>query len=254
MKKLLLVITLVTVAITNTFAQCTPDITNPAPNYADSTFGAWPDTVTNFGAAAVGVAYTQDLQFKVPLDAGDVDPLLAGSAIQSFTVDAVNGLPIDGSVGYACNIASCTFAGGTVGCAQLSGTFSTPGVYPITIDVTGVILVQVLPPPVPPIPVDAPYQFVGYKIVVGTAGIVEAIINPITVHPNPANDHITIEGLNEQMKITSLVITNMEGKVIKNIDVTSATMDVNLNGFDNGVYFVVVNHAGGTETMKFIKE
>jgi len=31
-------------------------------------------------------------------------------------------------------------------------------------------------------------------------------------------------------------------------------MDVNLNGFDNGVYFVVANHAGGTETMKFIKE
>ena len=27
-----------------------------------------------------------------------------------------------------------------------------------------------------------------------------------------------------------------------------------LLGFDNGVYFVVANHAGGTETMKFIKE
>jgi hypothetical protein len=46
----------------------------------------------------------------------------------------------------------------------------------------------------------------------------------------------------------------MEGKVIKNVTVTSATMDVNLNGLDNGVYFVVVNHAGGTETLKFIKE
>ena len=252
MKKLLLIGTIVCAAITNTFAQCTPDITLPAPNYADSTFGAWPDTVTNFAGAAVGVAYTQDLQFKVPLDAGDVDPLLAGSAIQSFTVDAVNGLPPGVGVGYACNIASCTFAGGTVGCAQLTGTFSTPGVYPITIDVTGVILVEIVPGF--PIPVDAPYQFVGYKIVVGTAGIIEAIVNPITVHPNPANDYITIGGLNEQMKISSLSITNMEGKVIKNIDVTSATMEVNLNGLENGVYFVVVNHAAGTETLKFIKE
>ena len=250
MKKLLLIGTIVCAAITNTFAQCTPDITLPAPNYADSTFGAWPDTVTNFAGASVGLAYTQDLQFKVPLDAGDVDPLLAGSAIQDFTVDAVNGLPA--GLSYACNIASCTFSGGSVGCAQITGICNTVGIYPITIDVTGVILVELIPGF--PIPVDAPYQFVGYKIVVGTAGIVEAIINPITVHPNPANDHITIEGLNEQMKITSLVITNMEGKVIKNIDVTSATMDVNLNGFDNGVYFVVANHAGGTETMKFIKE
>ena len=245
MKKLLLVVTLLSATITNSFAQCTPDITLPAPNYADSTFGAWPDTVVNLGPASVGVAYIQDLQFKVPLDAGDVDPAFAGNTIQDFTVDAVNGLPA--GLTYACNIASCTFAGGSVGCAQITGTCSTPGTYPITIDVTGTIIVLSFPVP-------APYQFVGYKIVVGTAGIVEAIINPITVHPNPANDKITIGGLNEQMKITSLVITNMEGKVIKNLDITSPTMDVNLNGFDNGIYFVVVNHAAGTETMKFIKE
>ena len=56
------------------------------------------------------------------------------------------------------------------------------------------------------------------------------------------------------MKITSAVITNMEGKVVKTLDITAATMDVNLNGMDNGVYFVVVNHAAGTETLKFIKE
>jgi len=56
------------------------------------------------------------------------------------------------------------------------------------------------------------------------------------------------------MKITSAKITNMAGQVVKTLDITSPTMDVNLNGFDNGVYFVVVNHIGGTETIKFIKE
>jgi hypothetical protein len=245
MKKLLLVISLVSVAAASATAQCTPDVTLPAPNYADSTFGAWPDTVENFGPAAVGVAYVQDLQFKVPLDAGDVDAALAGNTIQDFTVDAVNGLPA--GLSYACNIPSCTFAGGSVGCAQITGTCSAAGTYDITIDVTGTILVFGFPVP-------APYTFSGYKIVVGTAGIVEAIINPITLHPNPANDKITLTGLNSQMKITSAVITNMEGKVVKTLDITAATMDVNLNGMDNGVYFVVVNHAGGTETLKFIKE
>lgn len=245
MKKLLLFVTLIGGVISNATAQCTPDITAPAPNYADSTFGAWPDTTVNFGPAAVGVAYTQELQFKVPSDAGDVDPAFAGSTIESFTVDAVNGLPA--GLTYACNISSCTFNGGTVGCALISGTCSVTGVYPVTIDVTGVINYGGFL-------IDAPYTFEGYRIVVGNAGTIEAIINPINIHPNPANDKITLSGLNEQMKISSVAITNMEGKVMKNVTVTSSTMDVSLQGFETGVYFVVVNHAGGKETLKFIKE
>ena len=57
----------------NSNAQCTPD-----PLYADSIYGAWPDTVTNFVSGQVGVAYIQVLDFKLPLDAGDVDPGFAG--------------------------------------------------------------------------------------------------------------------------------------------------------------------------------
>lgn len=245
MKKFLLFVTLIAGVISNATAQCTPDITDPAPNYADSTFGAWPDTVVNFGPAEVGVAYTQELQFKVPSDAGDIDPDYAGIPIDSFTVVAVNGMPA--GLTYACNIASCTFNGGTVGCALISGTCSATGVYPVTIDVTAYL--EIFGSTVP-----TDYTFEGYRIVVGTAGTIEAIINPINIHPNPANEKITLSGLNEQMKISSVSITNMEGKVMKNVTVTSSTMDVNLEGFESGVYFIVVNHAGGKETLKFIKE
>jgi len=241
MKKLLLVITLISAAVSGANAQsCTP-----GANYADSTFGAWPDTIQNFPPAEANVLYTTDLNFKVPTDAGDVDPALAGSTIESFSVDAVTGLPP--GMSYTCNIATCEYAGGANGCAQITGTCSTPGTYDITIDVTGVIIVFGFP-------VDAPYTFEGYKIIVGTAGTIEAIINPISIHPNPASDKITLSGLNPEMKISALAITNMEGKVIKNVDVTSSTMDVSLNDFESGVYFVVVDHAGGKETMKFIKE
>lgn len=241
MKRLLLVVTLFSAAISGANAQsCTP-----GANYADSTFGAWPDTIQNFPPAGTGVLYTTDLNFKVPTDAGDVDPLLAGNTIESFTVDAVTGLPP--GMSYSCNVSSCEYLGGQNGCAQITGTCSTPGTYNITIDVTGVIIVWGTP-------VDAPYTFEGYKIMVGDLGTIEAIINPITVHPNPANDKITLSGLNKQMKISSVAITNMEGKIIKTVDVTSSTMDVSLDGFDSGIYFVVVNHAGGKETLKFIKE
>ena len=49
-------------------------------------------------------------------------------------------------------------------------------------------------------------------------------------------------------------IKNMEGKLMKNVPVTSSSMTVNLDGFESGVYFVEVSHAGGNETLKFIKE
>jgi hypothetical protein len=249
MKKLLLVISLVSVALTNANAQsCTP-----GANYADSTYGAWPDTIQNFPGAAAGVAYSTDLNFKVPatVTAG-LDPtgVFVGSPIQEFTVTSVTGLPV--GFDYACNISSCNYAGGANGCANLYGTTATEGTYDIVINIDAVVLITV--PIVGQTPVTQSTSFTGYKIIVGTAGLIEAVINPITVHPNPANDVVTIEGLNKQMNITSVAITNMEGKVVRNIDVTSPTMNVNLNGFDNGVYFVVVNHAGGTETIKFIKQ
>lgn len=252
MKKLLLVISLVSVAASASAQSCTP-----GTNYADSTYGVWPDTTTNFPGAAANVFYSTDLNFKVPdVVTAEVagSNVLAqgfiGNDIQGFVVDNVGGLPA--GMNYACNISNCTYAGGANGCANLYGTATTVGVYPLTIDITATVLVDI--PLIGQQPIDVPTSFSGYKIVVGTAGIVEAIINPITVHPNPANDKITLTGLNPQLKITAAQITNMAGQVVKTIDVTAPTMDVNLNGMDNGVYFVVVNHAAGTETLKFIKE
>jgi hypothetical protein len=257
MKKLLLFITVFSAAISNTFAQtCTPGSNYPNANWADTIYGAYPDTIQNIPPGAVGVAYSTDLTFKVPTEVTpNLDPtgFAVGSPIQDFTVTGVDGLPA--GFNYGCNISSCTFAGGTLGCANLYGTPTVTGNYDLIIKVDAIILFSnPLFPNLPPTAIPQSTTFEGYKLVIGNAGIVEAIINPITIHPNPASDKITIDGLNEQMKISSVVITNMEGKVIKNVTVTSATMDVNLNGLDNGVYFVVVNHAGGTETLKFIKE
>ena len=69
-------------------AQCTP-----GANYADSTFGAWPDTTTNFPVGYPDFYYQTDLNFKVPNDAGDIDSAFTGSTIVNFTVDSVVGLP-----------------------------------------------------------------------------------------------------------------------------------------------------------------
>ena len=38
----------------------------PGANFVDSTYGVWPDTTQNFPPAAANVAYSTDLNFKVP--------------------------------------------------------------------------------------------------------------------------------------------------------------------------------------------
>lgn len=249
MKKLLLAVALVGAAFSSANAQsCTP-----GANYADSIYGAWPDTIQNFPMAASGVAYSTDLNFKVPDQVtANLDPtgVFVGSPIQGFVVDSVVGLPA--GMDFGCNVASCSYPGGANGCANLYGTPTTTGTYPVEIFITATVLVDI--PFVGQQPVDQPTSFTGYKIIVGTAGTIEAVLNPIEVHPNPASDKITISGLNSQLNISSVVLTNMEGKVIRIIEVSAATVDVAIDGMESGVYFVVVNHDGGKETVKFIKE
>ena len=253
MKKLLLFsFTFLTAASLNA-QSCTP-----GANYADSTYGVWPDTTTNFPPGAVGVPYSTDLNFKVPNEvtaevAGD-DPLaqgFIGSTIDGFSVDGVDGLPA--GFNYACNIASCAYAGGANGCANLYGTGTTAGTYPLTINITATVLVEI--PIIGPTPTDVPTSFTGYKLVLGTAGNIEEVIQPFSVHPNPASTKITLNGLSEKLNISSISISNMEGKVIRTLGAIGGnSMDIEISSFQSGVYFVNITHETGTEVVKFVKD
>jgi hypothetical protein len=230
----------------------------PGANFADSTYGVWPDTIQNFPPAAAGVPYSTDLNFKVPNEvtaevAGD-DPAaqaVIGSAIQDFTVTGVGGLPT--GIDYACNISSCTYLGGSNGCANLFGTTNSTGTYPITIDVEATVLVELIPGF--PAPLAVPTTFSGYKLVVGTAGSYVKLIEPFSVHPNPANTKITLNGLSDKLNISSISISNMEGKMIRTITSFSGeTLDVNVSSFESGVYFINIAYESGSETIKFVKD
>jgi hypothetical protein len=91
--------------------------------------------------------------------------------------------------------------------------------------------------------------------VLGTAGVVEELIQPFSVHPNPASTKITLNGLSENLNISSIVLTNMEGKVIRAVQPGAAkSMDIDVSAFGTGIYFVNITHDLGTETIKFVKE
>jgi hypothetical protein len=249
MKKLLLVVSIVSAAMSASAQSCTP-----GANYADSVYGVWPDTVQNFPFATVNVAYSADLNFKVPAEVtAELDPTggtLVGTPIQGFVVDSVVGLPA--GMDYGCNISGCSYAGGANGCANIYGTTATTGTYDVEIFITATVLISIIPG-FPPTPLPQSTSFSGYRIVVGQAGTIDAIYEPLNLKPNPASENVTLYGITPDMNISSVEVTNMEGKVVRTLNIVGSSLDINLNGLNNGVYFVVVNHAGGKETIKFIK-
>ena len=226
----------------------------PGANYVDSTYGVWPDTTQNLPPALVNVAYSTDVNFKVPSTVTaelDATGQFVGSPIQGFTVTGLTGLPA--GYNYACNISSCTYAGGANGCANMYGTTATAGTYPITIEVSATVLVTLFPG-LPPTPVTQGVSFPGYKIVVGSAGVIEGIISPISVSPNPANSIVTLNGITSAMNATEVVLTNVEGKMIEKRNLTTnANLTFDLTGLNTGIYFIHVSHSNGVETVKFMK-
>ncbi len=246
MKKLLLSLATAVVAVMSVQAQnCTPN-----PQYADSTYGVWPDTIVNFPAASANQAYSTDLNFKVPAEVPASlapNPSLVGAPINGFSVTSVDGLPT--TYQYACNAANCSYAGGANGCANVYGPNATAGTYNITINVDVLVQVPFLGE------TSVPTSFTGYKIVVGTSGTIEQVINPILVSPNPATDVISVDGITASMKASKVEVTNVEGKVVASKAVANASnFNFDLSGMKAGIYFVNVTHASGVETVKFIKQ
>ncbi len=249
MKKLLLSVFALSLAL-QVNAQCTPDGT-----LIPDAFGVYPDTTQNFAIAEEGTAYSQILHFKAPSDAGDVDPAYSGQTIQSFTVTGVDNMP-PGLV-YNCNISSCEYAGGSTGCAAITGTPTEVGTYEMIINISAVVLVTIVPG-TPPVAVTLEETFSGYRIIVvpaGTASISPNFKPELMVFPNPVQDVLTIENLNQFNSVSVIRIVNVEGKLIESIAFSGdAAMNINTEALISGVYFVEIAHAEGIERVKFMKK
>lgn len=250
MKKLLLSIAAVSLLSLGLNAQCTPD-----ESLIDGAFGVYPDTVVNFASATVNVPYSQVLHFKAPSDAGDVDPNFAGQTIQSFTVTGVTGMPP--GLSYACNVSTCQYNGGSAGCATVSGTPTEVGTYEMTINITAVVMVSLIPG-FPPAPVNVEESFGGYRIHVlpeGTSFIEKLEKLSFSLFPNPVKSELFIANLNQLSGVERAQLFNIEGKQLQSYATQGAdSITLDTEHLDAGVYFVQVQHQNGIERKKFIKE
>ncbi len=237
MKKLLLLASATLLLTLNLSAQCTPD-----PQYTSS--GIYPDSATNFLPACIGQPYMQLITNVVP---ADTSILIMGFPvpfpIDSIVVVDVTGLPP--GLTFECNNGNCAFAGGTTGCAIISGTPTTAGTYTVVFSLKAYV---------GPAPQDFTLDY--YKIVVSDCtpvGLNKLVASKFNMFPNPATDKVSIQGLDNK-NIDKIELTDASGKMINTYQVNENTMEINTSELNVGLYFVNIYDVNGMETLKLIKE
>jgi hypothetical protein len=73
----------------------------------------------------------------------------------------------------------------------------------------------------------------------------------ITMFPNPANDNLTIKGLQDK---SSVRILNTIGQLVYSNLIEGSKAVINISSFDNGVYILQIDMNGKIITTKFIKQ
>ena len=248
MKKILLFI-VVTFISGILISQCTPD-----PQYSDSLFGAWPDTITNFPSGMINEDYQAILNIKVPDDAGVLSEALDGVPIDSGVVTMVEGLPP--GLSYECNShtpSDCTFLGDSTGCAIITGIPTQVGEYDLLI--TGQIWGTLLG-----FPTSVPLVFPGYKIIVeGPSGLND--LNSMSVRleqnvPNPFADRTEIKYFLDMPGMVEISVSNMIGQEVfstRHLGNSGENIfEFNAHELNEGIYIYSVDTGNYTLTKRMV--
>jgi hypothetical protein len=261
MKKILLALTII-FGYTNAYSQCTPD-----PQYQDSSYAIWPDTIQNLPTVLQGQSYFTTLTVKTPAtlleaNAGDssilyIDTLGTSTFVGGWPVDSmelvqVNGLP--SGLNLHCesllNMSSCMLPGDYLTCAYVDGTTNDPiGIYPIELLVNvythGTIVIF-------PVSTDlysalGSYESItGYNIVISNNTSYEmfnsnefALLQNV---PNPTKNNTTIQFNTPNSKMIKFQITDMFGKVVYFENIASE-IGLNTIEFNNKLSAGVYNYS-----------
>lgn len=244
MKKLLLL----TVAIATaafSYGQCTPDT-----DFGTQPFGVAPDTLVNFMSGEINSLYSQQIDVKVPLNAG-----FAGAPfimVDSAQVLSIEGLPE--GVALECNgnaITPCTYLSGTEGCAIISGIPTQGGTFDLTIMLMVYSSIGA-----------TPYPFGGYKIFIEGGSSVG--LDPFdnlgfkmgTAIPNPAHLSATIMVESKQNGMGEFRVFDLVGKEVslKNVRLNQGSNKItyNTSQLPEGVYIYRLDAFGETMTSRLV--
>jgi hypothetical protein len=85
--------------------------------------------------------------------------------------------------------------------------------------------------------------------IVSTINVTEIEENNISIYPNPVKDLVKIQGNN----INNISIYNSVGVLVEKIEVRDNEVEINMNNYNTGIYFVQVNSDNETITRKVVK-
>lgn len=219
----------------------------PIADFGDEPFGIEPDTIVNLLPGEVGVLYVQQIDVKVPSDGAFAE--LPFITVDSASIASVTGLPPGLTLECAGNaFTECTYLGGTVGCAVISGIPESGGTFDLNI----LLLVHT----------DGfgsiPFDFEGYTIFIdGPVGIEETLaIQSLTVQPNPANDLVRFNANTIKSGKGTLRIFDLVGKQVvqQSLQLSYGSNQINYNTSDlpEGVYICRFDAFGESQTRRLV--
>lgn len=251
MKQLLLSFTLLTLLVFGANAQCTPD-----PQYTIG--GVYPDSATGLAPAYVGTPYNEVITVVVPVDT----TIMIGTIPFTLTFDSVvvsdwQGLPPGFTVTYYSpnNVFSpidqgC-FEGSQTGCVLISGTPTAQDVGSYQQMITTDAYSTPNSPLGEPTVTVVDYYYI--HVMDTTAGVSALTKSKFALFPNPSNDVVTLNGLND-VNVSSVTLVDMNGKQHATYNTfNGATLKMNVADLESGLYFVRINYNGISETLKFMK-
>lgn len=227
-------------------AQCTPD-----PSI--KTTGVYPLTLP---AAKVGQAYSEVLQFYVTKDTTVTVPVLGevSATIDSFTIFKIIGIP--NGMSYKCNSSTCTIAGGTNGCANVTGTPTQKGTYPLQIILkiraSALSLTQTI--------YDTMYNYtVTVESGVGINNTNNVKDASYKIFPNPiTNNQLNFEVWNNDAANCTVQLFSMQGKEVFNqqfdLNFGLNKNTINTEQLAKGIYLVKINHENSQFEQKIVVE
>lgn len=227
-------------------AQCVPDLSITSP-------GIIPDSATNMLPGVEGVAYSQIMQFKAPIDTVIiVGGFPVTAQIVSIQLTSLSGLPP--GLTSSCVPASCIYPGGSNGCAAVTGIPTTAGNYPIV----AILTTQVTIFGTPATQIDTiDYYFIDITAGVGIDEIqtnAELVLNQNV--PNPVTDHTQITYYSSKDRILSLTIHDLLGSQVltKKMEAQKGQniFMLNLSSISSGIYLYSIGNDEVKATKRLV--
>jgi len=83
----------------------------------------------------------------------------------------------------------------------------------------------------------------------------QSLSSSFMIYPNPANSFVTIAFVNsDYLQNCKIIILNSTGSIVSIIPINEMTLKINIENLSSGLYLMLIEIGGKTETYKLIKE